>query len=78
MIGAPAPAPNITFNGLDFANWGAGFPPDPNGDVGPNYYIQTINTSIGIYNKTTGAQVAVFTFDTFDESGKLREQLRHA
>ncbi len=71
VIGAPAPAPNITFNGLDFANWGAGFPPDPNGDVGPNYYIQTINTSIGIYNKTTGAQVAAFTFDTFMSQGSF-------
>ena len=71
VIGAPAPAPNITFSGLDFANWGAGFPPDPNGDVGPNYYIQTINTSIGIYNKTTGAQVAAFTFDTLMSQGSF-------
>src|SRR5439155_17695635 len=26
-----APAPNITFEGLDFVPWGAGHPPDPNG-----------------------------------------------
>src|SRR2546430_1247822 len=30
---APAPGPSITFDGLDFANWGAGHPPDENGDV---------------------------------------------
>ena len=62
---APAPTPNISFDGLDFANWGGGHPPDENGDVGPTYYIQTINTSIGIFNKSTGVRVAAFTFDTF-------------
>src|SRR5215472_1250031 len=39
---APAPSPSASFDGLDSANWGAGHPPDPNGDVGPTYYIQTI------------------------------------
>jgi hypothetical protein len=68
-LNAPAPAPNITFDGLDFATWGAGHPPDPNGDVGPNYYIQTVNTSIGIYDKTNGNQVAAFTFNTFMSQG---------
>src|SRR5262245_6387886 len=57
---APAPAPDISFDGLDFANWGAGHPPDTNGDVGPTYYIQTINTSIGIYDKSNGNRVAAF------------------
>jgi hypothetical protein len=59
------PAPLANFAGLDQQNWGAGWPPDTNGDVGPVYYIQTVNTSIGIYTKTTGARVAAFTFDTF-------------
>jgi subtilisin-like proprotein convertase family protein len=27
-------------------------PPDTNGDVGPNHYVQTVNTSVSIYNKT--------------------------
>ncbi|HEX6716954.1 MAG TPA: hypothetical protein VF088_07575, partial [Pyrinomonadaceae bacterium] len=62
---APAPTPNANFPGLDFANWGAGWPPDTNGDVGPNHYIQLVNTSIGIFNKATGVRVAAFTFDTF-------------
>jgi hypothetical protein len=70
-INAPAPAPSTTFDGLDYATWGAGHPPDPNGDVGPTYYIQTVNTSIGIYNKTTGARVAAFTFDTFMSQGQF-------
>jgi len=41
------PDPIITFAGLDFNVFGAGWPPDTNGDVGPNHYIQTVNTSIG-------------------------------
>lgn len=66
---APAPAPNITFNGLDFATWGAGHPADPNGDVGPTYYIQSINSSVGVYLKSSGAQVAAFTLDAFMSQG---------
>ncbi len=68
---APAPSPLANFDGLDFATWGAGHPPDPNGDVGPTYYIQTVNTSIGIYNKSTGTRVAAFTYDTFMSQGSF-------
>jgi uncharacterized repeat protein (TIGR01451 family) len=70
-LSAPAPAPLSTFEGLDNANWGAGHPPDTVGDVGPNHYVQAINTSIGIYNKATGARVAAFTFDTFMSQGNF-------
>src|SRR5580765_5092048 len=69
MIAAAAPAPDSSFDGLDFANWGQGHPPDTNGDVGPNYYIETINVSIGIYNKSTGSRVAAFTFNSFMSQG---------
>ncbi|MBV9068026.1 MAG: carboxypeptidase regulatory-like domain-containing protein [Acidobacteria bacterium] len=68
---APAPAPLTTFAGLDDANWGAGHPPDTNGDAGPVYYIQTINTSIGVYRKSDGVRVAAFTFDTFMSQGNF-------
>jgi hypothetical protein len=60
---APAPNPSASFNGLDRASWGAGWPPDTNGDVGPKYYVQTVNTSIGIFDKATGSRVAAFTFN---------------
>jgi hypothetical protein len=66
---APAPPTTVNFDGLDFATWGAGHPPDPNGDVGPTYFIETINTSIGIYPKSGGAPVAAFTFDTLMSQG---------
>jgi carboxypeptidase family protein len=69
MISAAAPAPDSSFDGLDFANWGAGHPPDENGDVGPTYYIQTVNTSIGIYDKSSGNRVAAFTFNAFMSQG---------
>jgi hypothetical protein len=68
---APAPAPLNIFEGLDRFNWGAGSPPDTNGDVGPNYYIQTVNTSIGVFRKSDGFQVAAFTFDTFMSQGSF-------
>src|SRR5437868_8558028 len=58
------PAPSQNFKGLDFANWGGGWPPDTNGDIGPNHYIQTVNTSIGIFNKS-GTRLAAFSFNTF-------------
>ena len=68
---APAPAPIASFNGLDFAAWGAGHPPDTNGDVGPTYYIQSINASVGIYSKTGGPPVAAFTFNTLMSQGSF-------
>src|SRR6266498_3208956 len=70
-LAAPAPSPIANFDGLDFNNWGAGHPPDTNGDVGPEYYIQTVNTSIGVYRKTDGVRVAAFTFDTFMSQGNF-------
>jgi len=64
---APMPAPIANFAGLGFntnvdgGNAGVGWPPDPNGDVGPTYYIQGVNEAWGIFDKTTGALVAGFT-----------------
>jgi hypothetical protein len=68
---APAPAPLSTFIGLDYNTWGAGHPPDTVGDVGPTYFIQSVNSSVGIYNKSNGAQVAAFTLDTLMSQGNF-------
>jgi hypothetical protein len=70
-VNAPAPAPIANFAGLDFNTWGAGHPPDTNGDVGPNHYIETINTSIGIFDKSDGSLISAFTFDTFMSQGNF-------
>ena len=68
---APAPGPIMNFDGLDFATWGNGHPPDTVGDVGPQYYIQAINTSLGIFQKSDGVRVAAFTFNTFMHQGNF-------
>src|SRR3977135_546592 len=60
---APMPTPSISFDGMNFNSNGAGHPPDTVGDVGPNHFVQAVNTSVGIYSKTTGAALATFTFD---------------
>ena len=58
-----SPTPS-SFAGLDFAGSGAGWPPDPNGDVGPNNYVQAVNTSIGIWTKGNTTPQATMTFDS--------------
>ena len=62
----PMPSPAQNFAGMSFTDacaggtCGAGWPPDPNGDVGPNHYIQAVNSAYAIYNKT-GTLLASFT-----------------
>jgi carboxypeptidase family protein len=73
---APAPAPGSgsgagSFAGLDFATFGDGWPPDTNGDVGPTYYVQTVNTSVGIFRKSDGVRVTAFSFDTLMSQGNF-------
>lgn len=60
-----APAPIINAQGLDFATWGDGHPPDTNGVVGPNHFVESVNTSVGIFNKSTGALISAFTYNAF-------------
>jgi hypothetical protein len=59
-----APIPGTVFNGLNLTSNGNGYPPDTNGDVGPNHFIQSVNTSIGIFSKT-GTKLLSFPFDGF-------------
>ena len=52
---APMPGPVQNFGGLtnnDNLSGAGGFPADPNGDVGPNHYIEAVNDAFGIYSKT--------------------------
>jgi hypothetical protein len=60
------PDPIFTFPGIsNYSQPARSWPPDTNGDVGPNHYVQTVNTSIGIYNKNTGALIRQITFNDF-------------
>ncbi|UXI65955.1 carboxypeptidase regulatory-like domain-containing protein [Tahibacter amnicola] len=68
---APAPPPINVFEGLDRFNFGSGSPPDTNGDVGPTYYIQTVNSSVGIFRKSDGFMEAGFSFNTFMSQGNF-------
>ncbi|HTS72227.1 MAG TPA: hypothetical protein VMG74_00775, partial [Gaiellaceae bacterium] len=65
-VEAAMPSPIENFAGLSRTDTctggqcGGGIPPDTNGDVGRNYYIQAVNTAYGIYDKT-GKLLASFT-----------------
>jgi len=65
------PSPLSHFAGMNFNQNGAGWPPDTCGDVGINYYVQAVNVSIGIYNKSTGSVVSTTTFDDFFEGSAV-------
>jgi hypothetical protein len=47
------PTPTITFEGV--GNLNNAVPGDPNGDVGPNHYMQAVNKQLAVFNKSTGA-----------------------
>lgn len=65
VIAAPAPTPIANFAGMSLYANGAGWPPDTNGDVGPAHYVQVVNSSVGIYDKATGAALATVSLDGF-------------
>ena len=44
------PAPSLHFEGIN--NLRGVVPPDPIGDVGPNHYVQMVNTFFAIYDKS--------------------------
>src|SRR5207237_812173 len=47
------PSPLLTFDGISLATSGCGcLPPDTDGDVGPNHYIEGVNSSFAIYDKS--------------------------
>jgi hypothetical protein len=49
-LGAAAmPTPSLSFEGN--TNRGGFTPPDTNGDVGPNHYVQTVNVDLAVWSK---------------------------
>jgi len=50
-ISIQTPSPDLSFEGMSLQNGGDGEPPDTIGDVGPNHYVQMVNTSFAIFDK---------------------------
>jgi hypothetical protein len=48
-LAPPVPAIGANFDGIGATGF---LPPDTVGDVGPNHYVQMVNSSLAIYNKT--------------------------
>jgi hypothetical protein len=47
------PSPLLTFDGMNSTQSGCNcLPPDSDGDVGPNHYVNAVNTSIKIFDKS--------------------------
>ena len=58
VIWPAMPSPALTFAGITAVTSGCScLPPDTDGDVGPNHYIQAVNSSFEIFNKS-GATLA--------------------
>jgi hypothetical protein len=49
------PASAKSFDGMD--NIEGFLPPDTNGDVGPNHYVELVNTQIEVFDKRSGASL---------------------
>ena len=59
------PGPLLTFDGISAAQSGCGcFPPDSNGDVGPNHYINAVNQSFRVYDKSGTPLTPTTTFNS--------------
>ena len=60
------PPPLLTFDGISSAESFCGcIPPDTNGDVGPNHYVETTNVAIKIFDKSGNTLLASVPLDTF-------------
>ena len=53
------PAVGTSFEGMNISQaCGNCLPPDPNGAIGPNHYVQMVNSNIAIYNRTGATLMA--------------------
>ena len=56
---AAMPSVGASFEGMNIAQGcGSCLPPDTDGAVGPNHYVQMVNTTLAVYNKATGALIS--------------------
>ena len=59
------PAPLLTFEGGAAAQFCACAPPDTDGDVGPNHYVEAINQAFAVFDKSGSMLAGPITYDTF-------------
>ena len=53
------PPVGVSFEGMNIdQGCGGCLPPDTNGAVGPNHYVQMVNTELAVFNKTTGTMIS--------------------
>lgn len=57
------PDPLLNIEGLYISDGGGWHPPDTNGDVGMNDYVESVNIAMGVYDKDTGAERLNITFN---------------
>src|SRR6267142_4800863 len=62
------PGPLLTFDGMNSSgangtNCGC-LPPDTDGDVGPDHYVEALNVAFRVFDKSGNALTPVTTFDT--------------
>ena len=59
------PPPILTFEGGAAAQFCACAPPDTDGDVGPNHYVEAINSAFAVYSKTGTLLAGPVTYNSF-------------
>ena len=66
MVALTIPSPALSFDTIDSNLSGCGcFPPDTDGDVGPNHYMQSVNSSIPIHDKSGNVLAGPITYNSF-------------
>ena len=58
------PGPLLTFEGGAAAQFCACAPPDSDGDVGPNHYVEAINSAFAVFDKTGNMLAGPITYNS--------------
>jgi hypothetical protein len=60
------PGPVLTFDGMNSAQSGCGcLPPDSDGDVGPNHYVEAVNVAFKVFDKNGNTLAGPTTYNSF-------------
>src|SRR5439155_4378459 len=57
-----------SFPGLDFTQSGGSVPPDTHMAVGPSHVVETVNTTMAIYNRANGSLALQTSLSSFFSS----------